>query len=338
MAVAHNEVPIKASKVIVLPDDVLVTHIFARLTSGELLNVQQVCKQWQRCANHPRLWVFVNFGISAETRRLSISLFGLKALTHHHQSSIRQLDLEKCDGVSDELIATIVMNCHSIERLNLADCRSITNNSLHTISRRCQSLLVLALRGCRLIDDEGLGHIALGCSKLEYLDIGFLTQVNGESFSLLGKLCHLRHLYMRNTRVSTRALLNLLAFNPPLSYLNCRNCRGLGSASLAALLASKSLRSLQRLDLRAAHVTVGWCQQLIQRAPQLQRLDVDCFASLEGFALQGYDNGWSYVLQACLDGDRDGLETNTFLAGFARGPSIACWQWEQDYGHILGHS
>jgi hypothetical protein len=32
----------------------------------------------------------------------------------------------------------------------------------------------------------------------------------------------------------------------------------------------------------------------------------------------------------------DPLAANTFLAGFARGAAIQCWQWERDFGHILG--
>ncbi|KAE8678111.1 F-box/LRR-repeat protein 3-like isoform X2 [Hibiscus syriacus] len=88
---------------------------------------------------------------------------------------LRDLNMDKCLGLTDVGLAKIAVGCSKLEKLSLKWCMEITdlgvtNESLHSIASLLK-LEVLGLMACPLIDDVGLQFIEHGCPLLKVIDV-----------------------------------------------------------------------------------------------------------------------------------------------------------------------
>ncbi len=62
--------------------------------------------------------------------RTQISSFGVTVLVASCAATLKKLNLEKCDGIADECIFSIVKLCECLEELNIAQCTNITEHGI----------------------------------------------------------------------------------------------------------------------------------------------------------------------------------------------------------------
>lgn len=114
---------------------------------------------------------------------------GLSRLTYHAHQLI-EIDLFRCNDLTDTSIRDLTKNCSHLTSLNLDLCCYLTNNSLQNLGPNLPNLRSLQLEAVP-IDDRGLREIA----RVQALNELVLknTHVSGrKQRDYLTKLCNLR--------------------------------------------------------------------------------------------------------------------------------------------------
>ncbi|KAK7258953.1 hypothetical protein RIF29_24546 [Crotalaria pallida] len=125
---------------------------------------------------------------------------------------LRELNMDKCLGVTDIGLAKIVVGCSRLERLSLKWCLEISDLGIDLLCKKCLELKFLdvsylkitskslrsiasllkleifAMVGCSLVEDEGLRFLEKGCPLLKAIDVsrcdcvsssGIISIING---------------------------------------------------------------------------------------------------------------------------------------------------------------
>lgn len=85
--------------------------------------------------------------------------------------SLRELNLSKCSGVTDEGLSSIVMKHKGLVKLDITCCRYITDLAMAAITSSCTLLSTLRMESCLLVSREGFRLIGQHCHYLEELDL-----------------------------------------------------------------------------------------------------------------------------------------------------------------------
>lgn len=126
--------------------------------------VVQVTADLAKCLqNFPHLQ-----GIKLDGCQVTCS--GIKAIADSC-SSLQELSLCKCTGVTDEALSSITEKHIGLKKLDITCCREITHASLVSITSSCRSLVSLKMESCSLIPEEAFILIGQHCQSLEELDI-----------------------------------------------------------------------------------------------------------------------------------------------------------------------
>jgi len=94
---------------------------------------------------------------------------GLKALGNSC-NSLKELNLSKCVGVTDENLSFLVKTNKNLEKLDITCCRTVTQEFISSLTNSCSRLRSLRMESCSLINREGflfIGRFQL----LEELDV-----------------------------------------------------------------------------------------------------------------------------------------------------------------------
>lgn len=98
-----------------------------------------------------------------------VTCSGMKAIGNWC-SSLNELSLSKCSGVTDEGLCSILQRHQELRKLNITCCRKITLASINSITKSCAHLTSLRMESCSLVQSEAFVLIGQHCQYLEELD------------------------------------------------------------------------------------------------------------------------------------------------------------------------
>lgn len=110
----------------------------------------------------------------------------LEAAALSAAAGLRELNLDKCLGMSDVGLAKIAVGCPKLEKLSLKWCFDITDIGIQLLSKKCLQL--------KQID---ISYLKVSC-LLTY-SVCFLFSMDDQVFSLLTFKCWV-HIYSLNLR------------------------------------------------------------------------------------------------------------------------------------------
>ncbi|CAN1276870.1 F-box/LRR-repeat protein 3 [Linum perenne] len=222
---------------------------------------------------------------------------GLKAIGNLC-SSITELSLSKCTGVTDEGLSSLVSKHRDLKKLDITCCRRITDVSIAHIANTCTNLTSLKMESCTLvpreafvligqrchfleeldltdneIDDEGLKSISR-CSKLSSLKLGICLNITDDGLSHIGIYCSkLTELDLyRSAGIGDSGILAIASGCPDLEMINMSYCKDITDSSLISL--SKCLR-LNTFESRGCSlITSLGLAAIAVGCRQLSKLDV----------------------------------------------------------------
>jgi len=179
-----------------------------------------------------------------------------------HLSSLTELALSSCEGVSDIVAQTIATNCKQLRKVILKRTNALTDVGIRFIAEGCQSLEHLDLTGCQRVGDKTLQHLS-ACNELRILTLYCCSSVSDEGL--------------------------LRALGADIDFLKSEGadeelCHGEGSIASAALLRndfwsnSTSWPKLEELDLSWCFRVSSQCfTNVAKRSPALRRIVLEGF-------------------------------------------------------------
>lgn len=132
---------------------------------------------------------------------------------------LKELDLTRCQELTDDILPLIREQCTDLQILTLEDCEQLSNEgvaalftdwsmnsglshlnlsrivdfsdeALHAVLEHSgTNLEVLNLNSCGKLTDVGLGALGRGLGRLEEIDLGFIGAVNDSVLEDLGRSC-----------------------------------------------------------------------------------------------------------------------------------------------------
>lgn len=82
-----------------------------------------------------------------------------------------EIGLSKCNGITDDGIASLVVNCGYLRTIDITCCHLLTNDALAAIAGNCRMTECLRLESCPFINEKGLERIGTHCSHLKEIDL-----------------------------------------------------------------------------------------------------------------------------------------------------------------------
>lgn len=102
-------------------------------------------------------------------------------------SSLIELSLCKCTGVTDECLSFLVQSHKELRKLDITCCRKITCASIDSITSSCTSLTSLKMESCSMVSKDAFVLIGQRCQLLEELDVTD-NEIDDEGLNLSPKL------------------------------------------------------------------------------------------------------------------------------------------------------
>ncbi|EEF49916.1 F-box/LRR-repeat protein 3 [Ricinus communis] len=203
-------------------------------------------------------------------------------------SSLSQIGLSKCIGVTNMGIAQLVSGGLNLKVLSLTCCHSITDAAISTIADSCRNLVCLKLESCNMITEKGLEQLGSNCLLLEELDLTECSGINDTGLECLSRCSGLLCLKLGLcTNISDKGLFHIASNCSKLNELDLYRCSGIGDDGLAAL--SSGCKKLKKLNVSYCnHITdvgmkyLGYLEELSDL--ELRGLDKITSVGLTAFA------------------------------------------------------
>ncbi len=205
---------------------------------------------------------------------------GLNYLANLHE--LKELNLENCFQASDGDLAFLA-NLKKLQKLNLSECEKLTNaclrylSNLHELQELDLTAINIGSGGCKLKYLQKLQNLRLARCGITDTDLEYLANLNDliilnlrECTKVTGSgLAHLARLRELNLTGCTQLTGNDLSqlHLPELKWLDLTNCRQITDEILARL---PYFPNLERIDLSGCAVTNAGCEELKQRYPELE--------------------------------------------------------------------
>lgn len=100
----------------------------------------------------------------------SVTTSGIKTIGSW-LSSLKEISLSKCLGVTDECLSFLVQAHKELRKLDITCCRKITSASIESITKSCTYLTSLRMESCSFVSKEAFVLIGQSCRFLEELDV-----------------------------------------------------------------------------------------------------------------------------------------------------------------------
>eukprot|EP01047_Picozoa_sp_COSAG01_P056790 COSAG01_NODE_6483_length_3639_cov_27.490113_1_plen_239_part_10 len=99
--------------------------------------------------------------------------------------NLRNLNLSRCNQITDKELQAIAANCTQLSSLDLSWCQQITNEGLQAIAAKFTQLSSLDLNNCYKITDAGLQALAANCTQLSSLNLTGCSQITNEGLQAI---------------------------------------------------------------------------------------------------------------------------------------------------------
>ncbi|RDX58336.1 F-box/LRR-repeat protein 3, partial [Mucuna pruriens] len=221
---------------------------------------------------------------------------GLKAIGNLC-ASLKELNLSKCVGVTDESLSFLVRTHKDLEKLDITCCHKITHASISGLTNSCSRLTSLRMESCSLvsregflfigrcqlleeldvtdteIDDQGLLSISR-CTKLSSLKLGICLMITDNGLKHIASSCsELKHLDLyRSSRITDEGIVAIGLGCPSLEVINIAYNSNITDTSLVFLSKCQKLRTLEiRGCTRISRVGLS---NIATRCKHLETLDI----------------------------------------------------------------
>ncbi|KAK3246215.1 hypothetical protein CYMTET_21818 [Cymbomonas tetramitiformis] len=195
---------------------------------------------------------------------------------------LRELYVDRCKTLTDAGIKAVGESARGLEVFSCCKNRLITDTSLNLMLRDClrlrrvevsgtlcgyefmalrmPALRRLCLSSCRALHDESLGVVTEGCPLLEYLDVGFCSQITTVGIVAAVSNCRkLRVLLLSSlSKLTDLALSTLATCCPELSELSIKANPCITDEGLVAV--AFQCNQLQVVDIGRIARELTYCQ------------------------------------------------------------------------------
>ncbi|CAJ1970729.1 unnamed protein product [Sphenostylis stenocarpa] len=221
---------------------------------------------------------------------------GLKAIGNSC-TSLKELNLSKCVGVTDENLSFLVKTNKDLEKLDITCCRMITRESISSLTNSCLRITSLRMESCSLINREGflfIGRCQLleeldvtdteiddiglcsisRCTKLSSLKLGICLTITDNGLKHIANSCSkLRHLDLyRSSRITDEGIVAIALGCPSLKVVNIAYNCNITDSSLAFLSKCQRLRTL---EIRGCpHISPQGLSNIVAGCKHLEILDI----------------------------------------------------------------
>ncbi|EXB54275.1 hypothetical protein L484_014008 [Morus notabilis] len=222
---------------------------------------------------------------------------GLKAIGNWC-TSLRQLSLRKCSGVTDDGLSSLVTKHRDLRKLDITCCHKLTYVSIAHITNSCTALTSLRMESCTLvpreafvligqrchfleeldltdneIDDDGLKSISR-CANLSVLKLGICLNITDQGVSQIGFGCSkLIELDLYRCKNITDSGISAIACGcPDLEIINIAYCKDITDNSLISLSQCSRLNTLESRGCPL--MTSLGLTAIAVRCKQLSKLDI----------------------------------------------------------------
>ncbi|KAL5125182.1 F-box/LRR-repeat protein 3 [Glycine soja] len=194
---------------------------------------------------------------------------GLKAIGNLG-ASLKELNLSKCVGVTDENLPFLVQTHKDLEKLDITCCHTITHASISSLTNSCLRITSLRMESCSLvsregflfigrcqlleeldvtdteIDDQGLQSISR-CTKLSCLKLGICLMITDDGLKHIASSCSkLKHLDLyRSSRITDEGIVAAALGCPSLEVVNIAYNNNITDTSLESFSKCQKLRTLE---------------------------------------------------------------------------------------------
>eukprot|EP00249_Psilotum_nudum_P009242 c21809_g1_i3 orf=221-616(-) len=104
----------------------------------------------------------------------------IKEIARYCGHSLRKLELERCQNITNEAVYEIFSLCASLEVLSLENCTQLTDHTFDGLDKTVTVLRELKLNNCSGITDVGVVKIAESCRFLQVLEMKYCNRVSVE--------------------------------------------------------------------------------------------------------------------------------------------------------------
>ncbi|KHN46109.1 F-box/LRR-repeat protein 3 [Glycine soja] len=200
---------------------------------------------------------------------------GLKAIGNLG-ASLKELNLSKCVGVTDENLPFLVQTHKDLEKLDITCCHTITHASISSLTNSCLRITSLRMESCSLvsregflfigrcqlleeldvtdteIDDQGLQSISR-CTKLSCLKLGICLMITDDGLKHIASSCSkLKHLDLyRSSRITDEGIVAAALGCPSLEVVNIAYNNNITDTSLESFSIKLSYCSVTDVGLIA---------------------------------------------------------------------------------------
>ncbi|KAG9151164.1 hypothetical protein Leryth_002733 [Lithospermum erythrorhizon] len=186
-------------------------------------------------------------------------------------TSLEELSLCKCAGVTDEGLSAIVQKQNGLQKLDITCCHKITFAAIDNLTKTCYAITSLRMESCSLvlgeafqligerchnlveldvtdnkINDEGLKSIARSL-KLSILKLGICLSITDSGLSYIGKSCsQLTELDLyRCMGITDIGIAAIASGCPALEMINMAYCDKVTNSSLISLSICSRLKTIE---------------------------------------------------------------------------------------------
>ncbi|KAL2317408.1 hypothetical protein Fmac_031284 [Flemingia macrophylla] len=212
-------------------------------------------------------------------------------------ASLKELNLSKCAGVTDENLSFLVQTHKDLEKIDITCCGRITHASISSITNSCLRLTSLRMESCSMvsregflfigqcqlleeldvtdteIDDQGLLSISR-CTKLSNLKLGICLMITDIGLKHIASSCsELKHLDLyRSSRITDEGIVAISLGCPLLEVVNIAYNSNITDTSLVSLSKSQKLRTL---EIRGCtRISPEGFSNIAARCKHLETLDI----------------------------------------------------------------
>ena len=145
---------------------------------------------------------------------------------------LKELNVEKCNGISDKGIKCIARRCRELKVLSVARCQKVSDKGIRFVTQRCTNLQSLSIAGCGRVSDKSLESLGQYCHALRDInlkDIHFITFYGIESMvSGTPELTHVHLGIIQDTRNTMLALQIIAKHCEKLQFLSFQHLNRTG--------------------------------------------------------------------------------------------------------------
>ncbi|XP_037433159.1 F-box/LRR-repeat protein 3 isoform X1 [Triticum urartu] len=252
-------------------------------------------------------------------------------------SGLRELNLEKCLGVTDMGLAKVAVGCPRLENLSFKWCREISDIGVDLLVKKCRELRSLdisylkvsneslrsistlekleelAMVACSCIDDEGLELLSRGSNSLQSVDVSRCDHVTSQGLaSLIDGHSFLQKLYAADSlhEIGQDFLSKLVTLKATLTVLRLDGFE-VSSSLLSAI--GEGCTNLVEIGLSKCNgVTDEGISSLVACCSYLRTIDLTCCNLVTNNSLDSIADNCKMLeclrLESCSSINEKGLE------------------------------